>query len=31
MGFGSSTCVTASFGFVAAARAIQKLLERQTK
>ncbi len=31
MGFGSSTCVTASFGLVAAARAIQKILEQQNK
>jgi len=27
LGFGSSSCVTASFGFVAAARAIQKTIE----
>lgn len=27
-GFGASTCVTASFGFVAAARVIDKLIER---
>lgn len=30
MGFGSSSCVTASFGMIAAAKAIEKLLARQT-
>lgn len=30
-GFGSSTCVTASFGFAAAARAMQKIIEKHTR
>jgi tRNA A37 threonylcarbamoyladenosine dehydratase len=30
-GFGASTCVTATFGFVAAARVLQKLVERAAR